>query len=263
MGAHDIFEAMAFLTAAGRTLSYEWVGEERGQSALVFLHEGLGSSRRWREFAADLAQATGKRGLIYDRYGYGRSEVLREHRRTVKYMHDEALTALPQLLAKLGIENPVIIGHSDGASIALIHAGAGYKSQAVVAMAPHVFIEPVCLRSIREATRSFETTDFADRLARHHRDARKTFYGWADVWLDPEFEGWDIREDYLPKVRCPVLAIQGHDDEYGTMAQLDEIGRRVAGRCELLKLKQCCHSPFRDQPEQTLQAISAFVKDLQ
>jgi pimeloyl-ACP methyl ester carboxylesterase len=132
----------------------------------------------------------------------------------------------------------------------------------VVAMAPHVFIEPVCLSSICKATETFEHTDLPQRLGRYHRDARKTFYGWADVWLDPDFEDWDIRADYLPGVRAPVLAIQGHDDEYGTMAQLDEIERRVKGRCELLKLDNCGHSPFRDQPEAVLSTINSFVENL-
>ena len=254
---------MAFLKAAGRTLSYEWVGEERGQPALVFLHEGLGSIRQWRDFPARVAAATGARALVYDRYGYGQSDVLEEPRRTVRFMHEEALYSLPVFLKGLGVEKPVLIGHSDGASIALIHAGAGHTVRGVVAMAPHVFIEPVCLRSIQQAKNTFESTDLPQKLGRYHRDVRKTFFGWADVWLDPQFKGWDIRDDYLPQVSCPVLAIQGHDDEYGTMAQLDEIARRVAGRCELLKLEQCGHSPFRDQPERTLQAISVFVKELQ
>src|SRR5688572_13410895 len=253
---------MSLLRAAGRTLSYEWVGEERGKPALVFLHEGLGSIRQWRDFPARVAAATGARAFVYDRYGYGQSDVLQEPRRSVQFMHDEALFALPELIQKLDIEKPVLVGHSDGASIALIHAGAGHQVRGVVAMAPHVFIEPVCLTSIQQAKNAFEMTDLPEKLGRYHRDVRKTFYGWADVWLDPAFKGWDIREDYLPKVRCPVLAIQGHDDEYGTMAQLDEIGRRVGGRCELLKLAQCGHSPFRDQPEQTLGAITRFIKSL-
>jgi pimeloyl-ACP methyl ester carboxylesterase len=255
---------MPTVRAAGRSLAYEWVGEgANGKPVLVFLHEGLGSIRQWRDFPAKLAAATGCRGLVYDRYGYGQSEVLAEKRRTVRFMHDEALDALPEMLAALKIENPILVGHSDGASIALIHAGAGHPARGVVAMAPHVFIEPICVSSIRKATETFERTDFAEKLGRYHRDARKTFYGWADVWLDPGFERWDIRDHYLPKVRCPVLAIQGHDDEYGTMAQLDEIARRVGGRCQLLKLDECGHSPFRDQPEQLLQAISAFVEELQ
>jgi len=254
---------MPFATAAGRSVAYEWVGDSNsGKPTLVFLHEGLGSIRQWRDFPAKVAAATGCRALVYDRYGYGQSDVLAERKRTVRFMHDEALSALPELLKSLAVENPLLIGHSDGASIALIHAGAGHAVRAVVAMAPHVFIEPLCLNSIVDAAKDFETTDFGEKLGRYHRDARKTFYGWADVWLDADFKGWDIRDDYLPQIKCPVLAIQGYDDVYGTMAQLDELARRVNGRCELLKLKDCGHAPFREQPEQTLASVSRFVSGL-
>jgi pimeloyl-ACP methyl ester carboxylesterase len=243
-------------------IHYEWIEGDAGKPALVFLHEGLGSIRQWRDFPAKLCAATGSRGLIYDRYGYGQSDVLAEPRRTVRFMHDEALVALPDLLKELNLSKPVLVGHSDGASIALIHAGAGHAVRGVVAMAPHVFIEPECLSSITKISAEFEKGDLATRLGRYHRDARKTFYGWADVWLDPEFKGWDIREEYLPGVRCPVLAIQGHDDEYGTMAQLDQIERRVGGPCKLLKLEKCGHAPFRDQPEKVTAEVAAFVKSL-
>ena len=251
---------MPRVQAAGRSLNYEWIGSgAANRPALIFLHEGLGSIRQWRDFPQKVSQATGCRALVYDRYGYGDSDVLAEPRRDVYFMHDEALRSLPQLVSQLKIEKPILIGHSDGASIALIHAGAGFQVKAAVAMAPHVFIEPLCLGSIRKAAVSFETTDLKDRLGKYHRDARKTFYGWADVWLDPGFTTWDIREDYLPKVECPVLAIQGEDDEYGTMAQLDDIKRRVK-RCELLKLPNCGHSPFKDQPEKVLSAIQSFIE---
>lgn len=251
---------MPHVRAAGRALNYAWIAGDERKAPLVFLHEGLGSIGQWRDFPAQLAAATGCRALVYDRYGYGQSDVLQEPRRSVRFMHDEALVALPELLAGLRIRNPVLIGHSDGASIALIHAGAGHAVRGVVAMAPHVFIEPICVSSIKQATQTFETTDFAQKLGRYHRDVRKTFYGWADVWRDPDFERWDIRDDYLPRVRCPVLAIQGHDDEYGTMAQLDEIARRVSGPCELLKLEKCGHSPFRDRPQETLAAVASFIR---
>ena len=253
---------MPHLRAADRSLYYESIDGEPGRPALVFLHEGLGSIRQWRDFPAKLCAATGCPGLIYDRYGYGQSDVLAEPRRTVRFMHDEALLSLPDVLRDLDVRDPILVGHSDGASIALIHAGGGHAVRGVVAMAPHVFIEPICLGSIEKAKASFETTDLPERLGRYHRDVRKTFYGWADVWLDPDFETWDIREDYLPAVRCPVLAIQGHDDEYGTMQQLDEIQRRVKGRCELLKLDGCGHSPFRDQAEIVLSRVGAFVNTL-
>jgi len=251
---------MPRVQTAGRSLNYEWIGSgAANRPALIFLHEGLGSIRQWRDFPQKVSQATGCRALVYDRYGYGDSDVLAEPRRDVYFMHDEALRSLPQLVSQLKIEKPILIGHSDGASIALIHAGAGFQVKAVVAMAPHVFIEPLCLGSIRKAAVSFETTDLKDRLGKYHRDARKTFYGWADVWLDPGFTTWDIREDYLPKIECPLLAVQGEDDEYGTMAQLDDIKRRVK-RCELLKLPNCGHSPFKDQPEKVLSAIQSFIE---
>jgi pimeloyl-ACP methyl ester carboxylesterase len=249
---------MPSVQAAGHSLNYEWVGEGPAAPVLVFLHEGLGSIRQWRDFPAKLCSAAGLRGLVFDRYGYGQSDVLFEEKRTTQFMHDEALRALPELFSKLKIENPILVGHSDGASIALIHAGGGYQVKAVVAMAPHVFIEPVCLSSIRKIADTFENSDLPKALGKYHRDARKTFYGWADVWLDPGFPQWDIRDDYLPRIECPVLAIQGEDDEYGTMQQLDDTKKRVK-RCELLKLPACGHSPFKDQPGQVLSSITNFL----
>src|SRR3954451_5166720 len=149
---------MPVVKAAGRAIAYEWIeGDARAKPTLIFLHEGLGSIRQWRDFPAKVAAAAGCRALLYDRYGYGQSDVLAEPRRTVRFMHDEALHALPDLLRSLAVEKALLVGHSDGASIALIHAGAGYDVLGVVAMAPHVFIEPVCLTSIDKAAHMFET----------------------------------------------------------------------------------------------------------
>jgi pimeloyl-ACP methyl ester carboxylesterase len=254
---------MPVVKAAGRSLSYEWIeGDGRARPTLVFLHEGLGSIRQWRDFPLKVVAATGCRALVYDRYGYGQSDVLEEPRRSVRFMHEEALVSLPELRGRLGIDDAILVGHSDGASIALIHAGGGHAARGVAVMAPHVFIEPICIESIKKAASAFETTDLPARLGRYHRNARKSFYGWADVWLEPNFERWDIRDEYLPNVRAPVLAIQGVDDEYGTMAQLDEIAARVAGPCELLKLEDCGHAPFRDQAEKTLAALTRFIDRL-
>jgi pimeloyl-ACP methyl ester carboxylesterase len=254
---------MPFVQAAGRSLNFEWLGSEaRNAPVLVFLHEGLGSIRKWRDFPARGAEATGCRALVYDRYGYGQSDVLQEPRRSVRFMHDEALTFLPEIREELGLNDCVLVGHSDGASIALIHAGAGYRTRGVAVMAPHVFIEPVCLSSIEKAKVSFETTDLATRLGRYHRDARRTFYGWADVWTEENFKRWDIRAEYLERIDVPVLATQGYADEYGTMAQLDDIARHVRGPCELLKLEECGHAPCRDQADATLAAITGFVDKL-
>jgi pimeloyl-ACP methyl ester carboxylesterase len=252
---------MPFVTAAGHALEFEWIEGKPGRPALVFLHEGLGSLRQWRDFPARIAQATGCAALVYSRYGYGQSDVLAEARRSVRFMHEEALDSLPQLLRELEIEAPVLVGHSDGASIALIHAGAGHAVRGVAVMAPHVFVEDVCLRSIEAAKVQYETTDLAQRLGKYHRDPRKTFYLWNDVWLDPEFRRWNI-EEYLPGIRCPVIAIQGEDDEYGTMAQLDAIAKQVRGRCELVKLARCGHSPIRDQPEEAAAALVRFVASI-
>jgi pimeloyl-ACP methyl ester carboxylesterase len=254
---------MPVVKAGSRSLSYEWIGGEgRGRPTLIFLHEGLGSIGQWRDFPLKVVAATDCRALVYDRYGYGQSEVLEEPRRSVRFMHDEALLFLPELRQKLALDDAILIGHSDGASIALIHAGAGYPARGVAVMAPHVFIEPICLASIKAATQTFETTDLAAKLGRYHRDARKTFYGWADVWTEENFKRWDIRAEYLRKIRCPVLAIQGYQDDYGTMDQLDEIERHVAGPCELLKLEDCGHTPFRDQPEKTLRAVTRWIDPL-
>src|SRR3954464_8903549 len=167
---------MPVVKAAGRSLSYEWIeGDARAQPTLIFLHEGLGSIRQWRDFPLKVAAATGCRSLVYERYGYGQSAVLAEPRRDVRFMHDEALAALPELRQRLGIDDTILLGHSDGASIALIHAGArraaraltragaGHAARGVVAMAPHVFIEPICLDSIRKAADAFESTDLPAR----------------------------------------------------------------------------------------------------
>jgi len=252
---------MPFVDCAGHSLEYEWVGDAAAPApALVFLHEGLGSIRQWRDFPAQVARATGRRALVYSRYGYGQSEVLREARAGVRFMHREALEALPALLATLGIERPVLVGHSDGASIALIHAGAGHPVQGLALMAPHVFVEPVCVTSIEQAKAAFESGELAERLGKYHRDPRKTFYLWADAWLEPEFLHWNI-EEYLPGIACPVLAVQGVDDAYGTMAQLERVARGVRAPCELLKLAQCGHAPFRDQPAVTLEAVARFVNE--
>jgi pimeloyl-ACP methyl ester carboxylesterase len=168
---------------------------------------------------------------------------------------------LPELLEKLGIEEPILFGHSDGGSISLVHAGAHDRVKALVLEAPHVFVEDVCVESIAAAKITFATTDLAKKLGRYHADPEKSFRGWNDVWLHPDFRAWNI-EEYLPAVTCPVLAIQGYDDEYGSMAQLESIQRQVQGPVELVKLERCGHSPHRDRPEAVLEAVTRFVAKL-
>jgi pimeloyl-ACP methyl ester carboxylesterase len=248
----------AFVTVRGRSLEYQRIAAAADGPTLVFLHEGLGSISQWRDFPAGIVAASGLPAIVYARYGHGQSDVLQQAH-GADFMHREALEFLPELLRQLGIERPILIGHSDGASIALIHAGSGHPVRGLALMAPHVFVEDISIEGIVAAKRAFEITDLREKLARHHRDPGRTFYGWNDVWLSPEFRSWNI-ESFLPAINCPILAVQGHDDEYGSMAQVNAIARRAGGAVELLKLEQCGHSPQRDQPQIVAAAIVEFVK---
>jgi pimeloyl-ACP methyl ester carboxylesterase len=229
------------------------------QATLVLLHEGLGSVALWKDFPARLVERTGCPGIIYSRYGYGRSDPM-QGPRGVDYMHREALETLPELLAKLAIRNPILIGHSDGASIAAIYAGAhaGPLIGAVL-MAPHVFVEDITVASIAQAKARFETTDLATRLARYHQNPAATFLGWSDIWLHPAFRSWNI-EEYLHSIVVPLLLLQGTDDQYGTRAQLDAIVRQTDSPIEAIMLERCAHSPHVDQADATLEAIARFVE---
>jgi pimeloyl-ACP methyl ester carboxylesterase len=249
---------MPFVNIAGRRIEYERIElASTVRPTLVFLHEGLGSIAMWRDFPGRLAHATGCNAVVYSRYGYGNSEALHEDR-PVRYMHDEALVALPQLLDALSLSRPILVGHSDGASIALIHAGgAGRALAGLVLMAPHVLVEDVSVASIAAARVAYETTDLRAKLARYHADVDSAFRGWNRIWLHPDFRQWNI-EAYLPRIDCPVLAIQGEDDEYGTMEQLARLERGVRD-LECVALADCRHSPHKDQPAAVIDAITRFV----
>jgi pimeloyl-ACP methyl ester carboxylesterase len=253
---------MEFVTIQGHRLEYELTAATDPQApSLVFLHEGLGSLAMWKDFPAKVAAATGCQTLVYSRYGYGWSDALTAPRR-VDYMHDEAMLALPELLDTLGIAEPMLIGHSDGSSIALLHAGGTQRPvRGLVLMAPHIFVEDMTIRSIAVARTVFATSNMAERLKRYHRDPENAFRGWNDIWLEPAFRDWNI-ESYLPAIDCPVLLIQGADDEYGSLAQLEAIERGVGGAVERLVLPDCRHTPQRDQEAATLQAIRRFVEKI-
>lgn len=252
-----------FVEAGGHRLEcLIYLAHQTARPTLVFLHEGLGSVAMWRDFPAQVAHTTGCRTLVYSRYGYGESDVL-ESPHGPDYMHREARQTLPELLDQLGITRPVLIGHSDGGSIALIHAGSDFKPSGIVVLAPHCFVEPISIRSIEEAKVAAETTDLLQKLGRYHLDPRRTFYGWNDIWLHPDFRDWNI-EDVLPGITCPILAIQGEDDEYGTLAQIEVIAAKAtqASDVDLIKLADCRHSPHRDQPEAVIEAIVQFLDAL-
>ena len=240
---------------------------------LVFLHEGLGSVGLWRDWPARLCAATGRAGWLYSRQGYGRSSPIadirgpsRQHvdgsrsgRLRPDYQQREALEVLPRVLDTLGIQAPVLIGHSDGATIALIHA-AHHPVSACVVMAPHVMVEDITLAGLRQARQAWEDGPLQHSLARHHDAPEVAFWQWNEAWLDPAFHGFDIR-DTCSQIRAPLLAIQGHDDAYGSMAQLDELAR-VAPQTRLLKLSDCGHEPHREQAQQVTQAITDFLASL-
>jgi len=253
-----------FQTAGGHRLEYSRIdpGPRLGAAAdpplLVFLHEGLGSVALWKDFPERVSHTTGCPSIVYSRYGYGKSDGLAEAR-GVDYMHREALEVLPQLLDALSIRSPILIGHSDGASIALIHAGAGGRPvRGLVLLAPHVFVEDITVESIAQARVAFNTTDLSARLGRFHDHVESMFRGWNDIWLHPDFRRWNIVE-YLPGVTCPVLLIQGEDDQYGTATQVTAIARQVNGPVETLMLPHCAHSPHVDQKQATVAKIADFV----
>ncbi|MCC2673643.1 MAG: alpha/beta hydrolase fold protein [Ramlibacter sp.] len=256
--------AFASLSAGGRQLriEYEWAGTApQAAPLLVFLHEGLGSVAMWRDFPQRLCDAVGARGLVYSRAGYGRSTPKPpDERWKPDFMHVEAREVLPALLRTLDVrERPWLFGHSDGGSIALLHAAAFPDAvQGLVVLAPHIFVEEVSVASIREAREAWRTTDLRQRLARYHDDPDSAFHGWNDAWLDPAFRDWNI-EGALGTIRCPLLAIQGLDDEYGTMEQIRGIARRVP-QAQLLELRACGHSPHRDQPDAVIRAVSRCMQ---
>ena len=229
------------------------------QPTIVMLHEGLGSLALWKDVPQAVAERTGSTVVAYSRYGHGASEPLAAAQ-DVDYMHREAQRTLPALLEDLGIERPVLLGHSDGASIAVIFAGT-YPDAAsgLILEAPHVFVEDCSIESIAKAKAAFATTDLERRLARYHTDPARTFRGWNDIWLDPRFRAWNI-EEFLGRVRVPVLVIQGTGDEYGTAAQPAAIAAATGAR--VLLLERCGHSPHRDRPGVTLRTIEAFVAEI-
>lgn len=242
----------------GKRLETMWIeAGDRAGPTIVMLHEGLGSIALWKDFPAKLAARTGCGVLVYSRYGLGNSDKLMEER-PVSFMHHEGEVVLPELLDKMAIGRPVVLGHSDGGSIALIFAGRyPDRPKALILEAPHVFVEDLSVASITQAKVNYQTTDFREKLARYHAHVDETFWGWNDIWLDPEFRAWNI-EEYLPSIICPVLCIQGLQDEYGTVAQVEAIKAKIP-QGEVVMLANCRHSPHRDQPEKTLELMAEFV----
>lgn len=272
---------MPLIKIANRQLEYVWYGPSPEDApTLVFLHEGLGCVARWRDFPERLAEQTGCGALVYSRAGYGKSDQI-ELPRPVSFMHEEALTTLPQVLDAFSIRETIVVGHSDGGSIAIIHAGGTRdpRVRGLILEAPHVFVEEVGLESIRAIAEVYRGESagrmpahrprdagapvlFRQRLARYHgAQVDQTFWGWNDVWLNPDFRSWNI-EEYLPEIPVPVLLIQGTDDQYGTRAQIRKIEAGCRGPVRTVLLENCAHTPHLDQPEGTLEAMKEFVREV-
>jgi len=239
-------------------LEVERVGDAASpHPVVVFLHEGLGSVAMWKGFPAEFCAVNGLAGVVFSRYGYGRSTPKPPTERWAPdFMHEQALDVLPRLFRRLEIARPWLFGHSDGASIALLHA-ARHPVAGVVAVAPHLFVEDVSIASIEKARAAYEAGDLRRGLAKYHDDPDSAFRGWNDVWLAPEFRDWNIEAE-VAAIACPLLAVQGVDDEYGTLEQVRSLVRRVPG-ARLLELADCGHSPHRDQPERLIGEAGAFI----
>jgi len=261
--------AVEFATITWRNqpvrLEYQWVGVRDAQApVMVFLHEGLGSVSMWRNFPDQLCQALGCRGLVYSRPGYGNSTPrAADDHWAPDFMHRQADEVLPAFLRAVGVDvqkqPPWLFGHSDGGSIALLYATHHPKALAgAIVVAPHILVEEVSIASIAQARNAYLETDLRQRLARHHADPDSAFWGWNDIWLDPGFRPWRIDEQ-LGSITCPLLAVQGVDDAYGTLEQIRGIARKVP-QCELLELQACGHSPHKDQPDRLIAAVTHFFQ---
>ncbi|MEP6823724.1 MAG: alpha/beta hydrolase [Ramlibacter sp.] len=251
----------------GAALEFQRLSGSAGHSSaagrlapVVFLHEGLGSVAMWRDWPAQVCAATGRDGIVYSRRGYGHSDRVADLRGAGRlapdYMHREALEVLPGLLSALGIVRPVLLGHSDGASIALLHASR-HQVSACIVMAPHVIVEDMSIASITQARQAYEAGNLRERLQRYHADVDGAFWQWNEIWLSPAFRAFDIRPD-CRRIAAPVLAIQGLDDPYGSARQVDEIAP-TQGPFETDMLPTCGHSPHRDQPQATTSRVVRFL----
>jgi len=256
----DWAEGQGFCRAGGKRLEWGAFGPEPGDGpVIVLLHEGLGCLALWRDFPDRLSQATGLPVFAYSRAGYGQSDPC-ELPRPLDYMTREAMEVLPEVLDALGAMRVILMGHSDGATIAAIHAGriAGDRVRGIILMAPHFYTEEMGLAEIARAAEAFEATDLKAKMGRYHRNPDVAFRGWNGAWLDRGFREWNVA-DVIDFIRVPTLVIQGREDQYGTLAQVDEVVRRSPEAVDVIVLDECRHSPQFDQPEQVLTRVTEFV----
>ena len=224
---------------------------------IVLLHEGLGSISSWKDWPLKLSQNTERTVILYSRIGMGNSSPIKADRNS-RYMHEEATNILPNLLKYLDVTNPILLGHSDGASIALIYAGSGYKSKCLILEAPHVFVEKISITGIKNTKYLWKNNNLKDKLNKHHNDVDGAFHGWYNIWTSKEFRNWNI-EEYLPKIHVPILMFQGLNDEYGTLKQLDSIENSAKGKTTRIELEDCGHSPHSLYPNKIIDKIKEFI----
>lgn len=249
-----------FLTVGAAHLEYRMIGPSpESAPTIVMLHEGLGSTGLWADFPEKLQAATGAGVFVYSRAGYGNSTPVKLPR-PLDYMHVEALDVLPKLLDKIGFRRGLLLGHSDGASIAAIYVGShqDHRLQGLALIAPHFIVEDISVASIAEIRSAYATTNLKEKLARWHKDVDNAFYGWNGAWLDPDFRNWDISE-YLAYIRVPVAILQGVDDQYGTMRQVEIAQEECYCPVDVTVIPGAGHQPHREAPEPTLDAISEFA----
>jgi len=249
-----------FLTIGAQNLEYRMIGPPPEHApTIIMLHEGLGSAALWGDFPEKLQAATSAGVFVYSRAGYGASTPVKLPR-PLDYMHIEALEVLPKLLERIGFRRGLLVGHSDGASIAAIYAGSvqDHRIQGLALIAPHFIVEDISVTSIAAIKTAYQTTDLRSKLARWHNDVDNAFYGWNGAWLDPEFRNWDISE-YLAYIRVPMAILQGANDEYGTIRQVEIARQECYCPVDVTEIPNAGHSPHREAPEATLDAISEFA----
>ncbi len=245
-----------------RRLEYVWLGPKpEAEPTIVMLHHGLGSVSAWRDFPQAVADGTGLGVLVYSRWGYGKSEPVGKVPHPVDFMNREAGEDLLQLLRSLKVRAPILLGHSDGASIALLYASGGFEPRptSLILMAPHVYVEELTIKGALAARAAYEDGELRAKLARHHNDPHGAFYGWNATWLTPEFREWNIEAE-LAQVQCPVTVIQGENDEYGTVDQIRALTKGLPGEAEVVLLPDCGHLPYRDKENEVLAAIERHVR---
>ncbi len=245
-------------------IEYEWLGPLPAEApTVVMLHHGLGSVSTWRDFPARVQETTGAGVLVYSRYGAGNSDPAPPEALPTEFMHAEAFGDFPALLHALDVQRPILLGHSDGASISIIYAASESVPEplGLVLLAPHVMVEPCTVESALATRAAFESGNLRERLARRHADPDGAFIRWSESWLRPGFEAWNIEAE-VSRVRCPMTVIQGLDDEYGTELQVERIRENAAVPTDIILLPDCGHAPQRDHPEIVLDAVLQHVRRL-